>query len=107
MTDTLQARLREAANEIAREGHYGWGNCCTAAADRLDALEADLALYKKRVADIATEREQLEAALDAAREALKMVEWVKGVCPRCRQYHLSGHRPDCEIQLALAGKEQP
>lgn len=43
MTDVsrgLVERLREAAREIAREGHNGWGNTCT---DAADALEASLA----------------------------------------------------------------
>lgn len=93
-------------------------------AELYEEMKADLALYKKRVADIATEREQLEAALDAARAALRQVEWVVNEdvwrCPWCGGYredtydtacewwqscHTRGHAPDCPRQLALAGTE--
>ncbi len=33
--------LRQAAEEIRKEGHYGWGNTCEQAADRIAELEAD------------------------------------------------------------------
>jgi hypothetical protein len=38
MTDDLVKRLREAADEIARAGHNGWGNTCMEAADALERL---------------------------------------------------------------------
>lgn len=33
--------LRQAAEEIRKEGHYGWGNTCEQAADRIAELEAE------------------------------------------------------------------
>lgn len=33
--------LRKQADEISREGHFGWGNTMTAAADAIDALIAE------------------------------------------------------------------
>jgi hypothetical protein len=30
--------LRQVADEIARAGHYGWGNTCTQAADVFDQV---------------------------------------------------------------------
>jgi hypothetical protein len=41
--------LRQAAEEIRREGHYGWGNTCEQAADEIKRLESELA--KLRSAD--------------------------------------------------------
>lgn len=35
--------LREAAEQIAKAGHNGWGNTCTFAADHIDELAAQLA----------------------------------------------------------------
>ena len=34
--------LRQAAEEIRKEGHYGWGNTCEQAADRISLLEEAL-----------------------------------------------------------------
>jgi hypothetical protein len=38
LTDTL----RKAARDIAEQGHFGWGNSSSDAADRIEALEAVL-----------------------------------------------------------------
>jgi len=38
--------LRRAAEEIAKVGHYGWGNTCEGAAEHIDALEAELAALR-------------------------------------------------------------
>jgi hypothetical protein len=37
---SLPERLREASEEIADEGHNGWGNLCREAADELDRMKA-------------------------------------------------------------------
>ena len=36
--EPLVGRLRDAANEIARHGHAGWGNQMTEAADEIERL---------------------------------------------------------------------
>lgn len=38
-TSELVRDLRKAAAEIAAEGHAGWGNLCTLAADELQRLQ--------------------------------------------------------------------
>jgi hypothetical protein len=38
----LDKRLREAAQEVAAEGHFGWGNRMQIAADRIEELERAL-----------------------------------------------------------------
>ena len=45
--------LRQAADEIRKEGHYGWGNTCEQAADRIAELEETLeqAVYAHKVSD--------------------------------------------------------
>jgi len=40
--------LRRVADEIAKAGHYGWGNTCEDAAEHIDALEAELAALRER-----------------------------------------------------------
>jgi len=42
MSDEYAKRLRQAADEIAKAGHYGWGNTCTFAADHIERLTAEL-----------------------------------------------------------------
>ena len=37
-----QKWLRQAADEIRKEGHYGWGNTCEQAADHIAELEQQL-----------------------------------------------------------------
>lgn len=39
--------LRDAADEIAKEGHAGWGNTCSQAADAFESLERELAAARK------------------------------------------------------------
>ena len=41
MSDHAQ-NLRQAADEIRREGHAGWGNACEWAADEIERLTAAL-----------------------------------------------------------------
>jgi DNA repair exonuclease SbcCD ATPase subunit len=41
MSDLVK-RLREAAQEVAAEGHFGWGNRMQIAADRIEELERAL-----------------------------------------------------------------
>lgn len=41
MSDHAQ-NLRQAAEEIRREGHAGWGNACEWAADEIERLRAEL-----------------------------------------------------------------
>jgi hypothetical protein len=43
MSQDIQSLLRQAADEIASEGHNGWGNLMTSAADHIEALERQLA----------------------------------------------------------------
>ena len=42
MSDEYAKRLRQAADEIAKAGHYGWGNTCVFAADHIERLTAEL-----------------------------------------------------------------
>ena len=46
MCDSHANWLRRAADEIAKAGHYGWGNTCEDAAEHIDALEAELAALR-------------------------------------------------------------
>lgn len=39
--------LRQAAAEISAEGHAGWGNTCTQAADAIAELQAEIAKAKR------------------------------------------------------------
>lgn len=65
--------LREAAEQIAKAGHNGWGNTCLDAAASIEALVADLAAERARAdraeaANVDTvwlvkDHERLEAAL--------------------------------------------
>ncbi|WP_312139955.1 hypothetical protein [Stutzerimonas nitrititolerans] len=41
MSKEVIEALRKQAGEIAKEGHFGWGNTMTAAADALDTLLAE------------------------------------------------------------------
>jgi hypothetical protein len=45
----LIADLRAAAVEIAAEGHDGWGNLCSLAADTLDSLQPTCVCGKYRL----------------------------------------------------------
>lgn len=52
MFTNLIDMLRQQADEIAREGHAGWGNTMQAAADRIEWLEAEhdrLAAWLRRI----------------------------------------------------------
>ena len=48
MSDSHANWLRRVADEIAKAGHYGWGNTCEDAAEHIDALEAELAALRER-----------------------------------------------------------
>lgn len=45
--EDLVGRLREAANEIARNGHAGWGNQMTEAADEIERLQDELCEWRQ------------------------------------------------------------
>lgn len=47
MSQDIQTLLRQAADEIASEGHNAWGNLMTWAADHIEALERQLAEAEK------------------------------------------------------------
>ncbi|GEM_PF-3413129 len=47
MSKEVIEALRKQAGEIAKEGHFGWGNTMTAAADALDTLLAERDALKK------------------------------------------------------------
>lgn len=86
--------LRDAAAEIAREGHNGWGNLCSDAADEIERLQSLLA--KAQSAEARAER--LEAAI---REHAPHDFWcaamgIKGLFP--------GQYCDCWKRDALEGK---
>ena len=54
--------LRQAAEEIRREGHNGWGNTCEQAADDHDALRAEVERLQVALSDAefrATATEQI------------------------------------------------
>jgi ribulose-5-phosphate 4-epimerase/fuculose-1-phosphate aldolase len=65
LTDTL----RKAARDIAEQGHFGWGNSSSDAADRIEALEA--ALRQAREALIASDRDSDYEIVDAINDLLK------------------------------------
>ena len=44
--DTLVSTLYSQTQEIAKEGHNGWGNTMTWAADEIEQLRADLIKYR-------------------------------------------------------------
>lgn len=69
MSDHAQ-NLRQAAEEIRREGHAGWGNACEWAADeieRLTAVAQDAAIfveaYRARIKTLTAERDALRRKL--------------------------------------------
>ncbi len=59
--------LRQAAKEIAAEGHNGWGNTCTDAADEIERLEAHGAMNATKLARYIADNTRLR---DAAMEFL-------------------------------------
>ena len=62
--------LRQAAEEIANEGHVGWGNTCTAAAEEIERLTAEVT----RLTTIATSARCLIMAGD---DESKDIDWFK------------------------------
>lgn len=97
MTMTLKASakwLREAASEIARSGHAGWGNACAQAADAIDAhiavafttpsIEAAEAMGAKGGPAVEAERIAFEA-------------WMHGHCwALCATWDGKSYRSDAE-----------
>lgn len=59
--------LRRAAEEIAKVGHYGWGNTCEDAAEHIDALEAELAALRAQEA-------KYQKAIEYAEECFRDAE---------------------------------
>lgn len=55
--------LRKAAEEIAKEGHAGWGNTCTQAAECIERHHATIADMAKR--------------LEAAERDSKRLDWIE------------------------------
>ena len=63
----IELQLRQAAEEIRRKNHNGWGNACEQAADALaNALD-----------DLAAERARADAAVAEAAEAWRQVHLLK------------------------------
>lgn len=60
--------LRKAAEEIAKEGHAGWGNTCTQAAECIERHHAEIADMAKRLEAL----QSLAAAMYQAAGAYNM-----------------------------------
>lgn len=54
-TTALIVSLREAAEEIAEEGHDGWGNLCSEAADVIDMLRRQQDVEREQIAWLQSE----------------------------------------------------
>ena len=71
-TEWIKELLRKQAQEIADEGHAGWGNTMVHAADELEALATliDEAIAINEESDLGVLGERLDAWAARAREAL-------------------------------------
>ena len=81
--------LRQAAKEIASEGHNGWGNTCTEAADEIDRLSTIESIEKgtaKALLDALKEVETLSTEVSnlklANGEARKTIDRLNALIPR-------------------------
>jgi len=77
----LPQELRRQADEIAYEGHNGWGNLDLMAADEIDRLRAELSTERKRQSAMRTLITSLENTLshyrskqDEADEAIRTLD---------------------------------
>jgi hypothetical protein len=72
--------LRQAADEIRKEGHAGWGNICEQAADRIAELGVEVDQYQRiliaegdKVARLEAENQRLSD--EVARLRRMYVDW--------------------------------
>ena len=89
MSDSHANWLRRAADEIAKAGHYGWGNTCEDAAEHIDALEAELAALH---IENDTLRAELESAHAAQRHAEKELSQYMAWYAMAEHQHLHEQR---------------
>ena len=65
--------LRQAAAEIAKEGHNGWGNTCDQAADEIDRLCSALTASELRVQELkAAHREEIKDMQKEFRDEIRL-----------------------------------
>ena len=128
MSDHAQ-NLRQAADEIRREGHVGWGNACEWAADEIERLTAALRAQpgpvsiddmewagKVHLAEAIRERDELRRQLAEAELDAQRYRWLRNeantarkcdpmVCiyPLDEQDLIDGDRLDIAIDAVMGG----
>lgn len=68
--------LRNQSEEIAREGHAGWGNTMTIAADEMENLERENARLREEITEV-TERAVNAAVFGGHLPTLTMLQKVR------------------------------
>jgi chorismate mutase len=98
--------LRKQADEIAREGHMGWGNTMTAAADAIDALLAErngLAKDAERYRWLRNPDQDVSLVLDKVTGEVPADEFG---CGGYRTYeYRAGQELDAAIDAAMQGAQ--
>ena len=97
MEDDLIHRLREQAAEIAQEGHAGWGNTMTSAAEEIERLRADIYALRDELSAWVAERDALKARIEGAPVAIMDTRHALGLCAPTEEdfpalYALQGKR---------------
>lgn len=61
----IERLLRQAAEEIRRDSHAGWGNTCEMAADEVDTMQARIEALEKDYMEEKIEGDRLQARIEA------------------------------------------
>ena len=63
--------LMQAAEEIRKEGHAGWGNTCEQAAERMTELEEQLAELREAAAKVFLREEPIDSLAVLLKQEVK------------------------------------